>query len=265
MGYESGYGLSFGDASIGGGGNGGMSMNPPGVIGPTGPQSGWAAHGVYYAAPGAIPDGHPVTITQGPGSGGFGDSYLNYSGYGSPVFMNRVGRLSRSTHYGDPIYSPTSFGYGVGFGSGPIYYGPDFHPNYGDCCVPGMGTIITPAPGNPMIPPQVQIDRSRDHEVSKALPNAAPARLTIELPTDAKLYVDGTATKGEGPTRNFHTPDLPAGQTFYYELKAELVVDGKTVTESKQVLVRAGDTLTETFPKVVAAAAARQKDVLSRR
>jgi uncharacterized protein (TIGR03000 family) len=237
------------------GGSGFGSDNPPGVFGPTGPQSGWAAHGVYYAAPGAIPRGHPTTITPGPGSGCFGDSYLNYSCYGSPIFLNRSATLTQGTHYGDPIYSPTSWGYGVGFGSGPIYYGVDFQPNYNACCAPGLGVIIPQT--NPMIPPQVRLGAG--FEVAKATPAAAPARLTIDLPADAKLFVDGVATKGEGPSRNFHTPDLPGGQTFYYELKAELVVDGKPVTETKKVVVTAGDALRESFPRLVAAAAAAKE------
>lgn len=233
------------------------SVNPPGVYGPFGPQAGWAAHGVYYAEPGAIPNGHPLTITPGPGSGCFGDSYLNYSGYGSPIFHNRSGMLTRSTHYGDPVYTYTSFGYGVGFGSGPVYYGPDFHPAYGPCCDGGLMPAVTP--------PQVKIDNSgTGNEVTRARPQAAPARLTLELPADAKLYVDGSLVKGEGGSRNFHTPDLPAGQTFYYELKAEVTVDGRAVTEAKTVLVKAGEASTQSFGKLLAAAG-KAGDALARK
>lgn len=221
----------------------GSCSGVPGVYGLTGSQAGWAAHGVYYADPGAIPYGHPVTITPGPGSGCFGDSYLNYSCYGSPIFVNRSGMLTGPTHYGTPIYSPTSFGHGSCFGSGPVYYGPDFHPTY----YPGVGTGVTP--------PQVRIDKS-EHELTRAKPQSGPARLTVELPADATLYVDGVLTKGEGNTRNFHTPDLPAGQTFYYELKAEVTVDGKTLTDSKRVLIKAGAVLNEGFPQLIAAAKA---------
>jgi uncharacterized protein (TIGR03000 family) len=85
---------------------------------------------------------------------------------------------------------------------------------------------------------------------------AAAAHLTLELPADAKLFVDGAATKGTGPARQFHTPALPAGQSFFYEFRAEVEVNGQVVVEEKKVVVRAGDTLTEAFPKLVAAAAA---------
>ena len=51
------------------------------------------------------------------------------------------------------------------------------------------------------------------------------------------------------------TPPLPVGQKFYYEVRAELVVDGKTVTEEKKVVVEAGANLTAAFPVLIAAVA----------
>jgi uncharacterized protein (TIGR03000 family) len=84
----------------------------------------------------------------------------------------------------------------------------------------------------------------------------APARLTIELPATAKLYVDGAPVAGAGASRLFHTPDLAAGQAFYYDLKAEVEVNGKVETEAKRVVVRAGEAVTASFEKLVAAAVA---------
>ena len=45
--------------------------------------------------------------------------------------------------------------------------------------------------------------------------------------------------------------------------KIELTVNGKTVTEEKRVTVKAGDVLTEQFPKLTAAAKAEVKGQLS--
>jgi uncharacterized protein (TIGR03000 family) len=80
---------------------------------------------------------------------------------------------------------------------------------------------------------------------------SAPARLTVELPAGAKLFVDGTPTTLSGAVRQFHTPALPAGQAFYYELKAEVTVGGKTEVEQKRVVVRAGETITAEFPRLL--------------
>ncbi len=81
-----------------------------------------------------------------------------------------------------------------------------------------------------------------------------PAHLAVELPANAKLYVDGTLIRGEGDVRHFHTPDLTQGKAFYYELRAEYTVAGKVEVEEKKVVVRAGDRLSEAFPKLLALA-----------
>ena len=52
----------------------------------------------------------------------------------------------------------------------------------------------------------------------------------------------------------FPAPPLAAGQKYFYDVKAELVVDGKTVTEEKRVIVEAGAEIKEAFPKLIAAA-----------
>lgn len=173
--------------------------------------------------------------------------------YGSPLFYNRTGTFSAPTTYGWPVYSPTSSGYGSCFGSGPVYYGPDFHQS--GCCPPVTGSSIVEGGLGSTAPvvPTINIDRSNEFRAAQAKPAAAPARLTVELPTAAKLYVDGTLVKGDSANRNFHTPDLPAGKTFFYDLKAEVEVNGKMVTEEKRVLVKAGDAATESFEKLIAA------------
>lgn len=174
--------------------------------------------------------------------------------YGSPLFYNSTGTVSPPTVYGWPVYSPTSAGYGSCFGSGPVYYGPDFHqPAFIIPPVSGSGVVE----GGLGAAPTVTID----HAAARAKPSAAPARLTVELPAAAKLFVDGELVKGESASRNFHTPDLPGGKTFYYDLKAEVEVNGTTVTESKRVLVKAGDALSESFDKLIAAVKVEKTDV----
>jgi uncharacterized protein (TIGR03000 family) len=77
--------------------------------------------------------------------------------------------------------------------------------------------------------------------------SAAPAKLNIELPVDAKLYVDGQLTTSTTETRIFTTPALQGGLTYFYDLKAEISRDGVTHTESKRVIVRSGDSIRTSF------------------
>ena len=60
---------------------------------------------------------------------------------------------------------------------------------------------------------------------------------------------------GDGPSRRFHTPPLNPGQTYYYELKAEVLVGGKVETEETRVTVKAGDSKDVTFTGLKAALA----------
>lgn len=185
--------------------------------------------------------------------------------YGSPLFYNRTGTLSGPTVYGWPVYSPTSWGYGSCFGSGPVYYGPDFQQGGSFMPPPIQGSgIIKDGLGSaaPAVPTITIDNTTKEFRAAEAKPNAAPARLTLEVPAAAKLYVDGTLVKGDTATRNFHTPDLTPGKTFYYDLKAEVTVDGKTVTEEKRVLLRAGDVLSESFEKLIAAAKSDKADAV---
>ena len=136
------------------------------------------------------------------------------------------------------------------------YYGADF----GGCSGRSAGCYGSSNVSYGSIAPSVSYAAygnrmpTTEFSTTHANPNAAPARMTIEMPADAKLFVDGNLTKGSGASRQFHTPELANGSTYFYELKAELIVDGKPVVEEKRVLVRSGDSLTESFPKLIAAA-----------
>jgi uncharacterized protein (TIGR03000 family) len=89
-----------------------------------------------------------------------------------------------------------------------------------------------------------------------AEPKKLGASIKFQLPEAAKLYVDGKLTLITGAERAFTTPPLEVGEKFFYDVKAELVVDGKPVVEAKRVVVEAGADLTESFPTLIAAAKA---------
>ena len=69
---------------------------------------------------------------------------------------------------------------------------------------------------------------------------AAPATIVVTLPADAKLTIDGAATRSISNVRTFVTPTLDVGMEFSYTLKAEVVRDGQTFSTEQRVTVRAG-------------------------
>lgn len=78
--------------------------------------------------------------------------------------------------------------------------------------------------------------------------SAAPARVSISLPADAKLFVDGQLTKtADKSFRTFSTPDLENGQEYRYVMKAEVIRDGIVQSETKTVVVKAGADIREEF------------------
>jgi uncharacterized protein (TIGR03000 family) len=74
-----------------------------------------------------------------------------------------------------------------------------------------------------------------------------PASLTVQLPEDAKLFVDNKPMKTASSTRTFRTPALQPGQTYYYDLRAEVLREGRVVDRTQRVLVRAGENVTASF------------------
>jgi uncharacterized protein (TIGR03000 family) len=132
--------------------------------------------------------------------------------------------------------------YGGGWGGGGYYGGWAY---YGG----GYGYVVSR--GGSTIPSSSA--KVATKEVST--PVSAPATIVVSLPEDAKLKVGEYVTKSTSATRTLQSPSLPAGQAFSYTLQMEVVRDGKTVTLSKEVTVRAGQTTTVEFsPSAVAMA-----------
>jgi uncharacterized protein (TIGR03000 family) len=71
-------------------------------------------------------------------------------------------------------------------------------------------------------------------------PAAAPAHITVRVPEDAQLYVDGVVCPLTSKERSFDTPALQQGRSYYYDLRAEVVREGKTRASSDRVIVHAG-------------------------
>lgn len=75
------------------------------------------------------------------------------------------------------------------------------------------------------------------------IPNNNEVFLRVKVPTDdTKLEVQGVLTQQKGLLRIFKSPSLVPGKKYFYDAKATWVVDGKTLTRSKSVVVTAGGT-----------------------
>lgn len=142
-------------------------------------------------------------------------------------------------------YGASCYGCWGGYGA---YYGTHWGSNggcygchgcygcYGCYGCTGYSPMLMSAPMSAPAMPEI----APKPEMKKTTSTASPAKLLVEMPADAKLFVDDQPIPAEG-RREFHTPALSQGQTYYYVVRAEVVREGKMVSDSKRVVFRAGE------------------------
>jgi len=166
-----------------------------------GSSGGWGSSGGYY----------------GGSSGGWGSS----GGYGS----------SGGSSGG---YGGSSGGYG-GAMMGGGYYSP------GGVIVDDKGAPVdNTAPMNPAIDDGAAPPNPMPPDGSGAMLRRTDGMLIVEVPAEAKVYVNDRLTSTPGAIREYVSRNLARGYNYTYEVRAEMEVDGKTVSESKKVDLRAG-------------------------
>lgn len=92
--------------------------------------------------------------------------------------------------------------------------------------------------------------------VAKVEAEEAPASVTVVLPENAKLTVNDVVVNAKGK-QTFTTPKLEKGKSYFYTVKAELVRDGKPVTETRRIDVTAGKDVTIDFTSTALLTASR--------
>ena len=105
--------------------------------------------------------------------------------------------------------------------------------------MPGMPAPVPPAPIRPR-PARTPADES--------------GVLTVWVPYDAKVTVNGLATKSTGSRRQFVSYGLKPGLSYKYVVKAEVVRDGKTVEDTQTAVLTAGQVTAVAFGFNTAAA-----------
>jgi uncharacterized protein (TIGR03000 family) len=122
---------------------------------------------------------------------------------------------------------------------------------YGGCA--GYGGCVG-APLMTPVPPTGEKIPVTPKEVKPKEPEeiAAPATLVVNVPADAVLTIDGSATRSTSSRRVFESPTLEPGREFHYTLKATYTRDGQPVVLSKTVTVKAGAEAVVDFNDAVA-------------
>jgi uncharacterized protein (TIGR03000 family) len=88
-------------------------------------------------------------------------------------------------------------------------------------------------------------------------PGKRPVRINLRVPSDAKIWFDGSPTNQTGTTRSFESPPVAVGSAYAYQIRIQWKRDGKDVTQTRQVTVHAGDVINLTLGSPPGLAAAR--------
>lgn len=65
--------------------------------------------------------------------------------------------------------------------------------------------------------------------------------LTVDVPADARVFVNGKLTTSQGLSRQYVSRNLQDGFNYTYEVKAQVVRGGEVVEETRTVDLRAGE------------------------
>jgi uncharacterized protein (TIGR03000 family) len=101
---------------------------------------------------------------------------------------------------------------------------------------PGTGTAV-PGSGNS----QDELEKTKKNKTGfKQTMDPTRAKLLIEVPANAKLFIDDMPVKVTAGVRSFDTPVLEPGQLYYYLIRIEVMRDGEPVSETRRIIVQAG-------------------------
>lgn len=76
---------------------------------------------------------------------------------------------------------------------------------------------------------------------------ARRAHLEVNVPEHADLWLQNQKMSQTGAARGFHSPPLESGRGYTYQIRVRWKEQGKTITRSRKIKVRAGEHVTADF------------------
>lgn len=166
---------------------------------------------------------------------GLGSIYSNYYGF-RPSYWSNSGRwggypwpyANTYATYAPEYYYSTDPGLGLAYS----------YPGY------GFGDYYNPSGSGVIYQADAPVAAYRPATPPIATFNATPtdrATIAVQVPSDAKVWIQGAATNQTGADRTFQSPPLEPGREYSYSVKAQWTENGKTVEQSQDVMARAGE------------------------
>jgi uncharacterized protein (TIGR03000 family) len=174
--------------------------------------------------------GGPALAAHGGGGHGHGGSFHG-SGFGGGGWHGG-GWHAYGYHRG--FYG--NFGYpwyGIGWGGYGYPYSYGYHP-YTDYTYPYTSSSVpVTTEYSSFYSPSAEAAQTSDQNV----------QLNVQVPPDAKVWIDGYQTKETGALRHYVSPPLTPGKNYSYELRASWTANGQPVDRTRRVTVHAGDVI----------------------
>jgi len=120
---------------------------------------------------------------------------------------------------------------------------------YGGWACYGCQGVAPASPYAPVMPAPMQKEKAPAAEKVPApgKVDQTRAKVIIEVPAQARLYIDDQVMPNKAGKRTFVTPPLQPGQTYFYDVKIELVSDGQQQVQTTRVVLRPGDVVAASF------------------
>jgi len=93
--------------------------------------------------------------------------------------------------------------------------------------------------GEPLGTPTGTKGKDRNENGKGVLPSTN-AKVVVELPANAKLYVDDVLVQAAAGVQTFNTPALEPGKAYFYLVRIEMMRNGEPLSETRRIIVRAG-------------------------
>jgi uncharacterized protein (TIGR03000 family) len=205
---------------------------------------------VFACAWFAQADEHPTTIPYGPygySPGAYDYSYSTSSPSSSRSSRSQAGEYPTTIPYSRYGYTPGAYDYSYSTGSPSSrrsdsygYSYPSYTYSYPSYAYSYRAPVIV---GSTL----VRAEPAQTYTYVEHRDGDNIGRVHVRVPANARVWVDGEATRQKGTDRDFMTPPLRSGSEFTYSIKAQWNQDGRNVERIRQVRVKANDTANVDF------------------
>lgn len=121
------------------------------------------------------------------------------------------------------------------------------------CCTTSPRVIEVPGKKTEKIDPPKKTEGGG----SVSTQDQQKSRVTVVLPSDARLWVDNVECPLTSTVRSFDTPNLNANQQYVYNFRMEVVRDGRTVTDTHRAVITPGQPVNVDFNQGAISTASR--------